>query len=222
MSESAKAVGRTVGEMQVTIDQQAAEIERLNAALKKQAAAAKTGMDAAKRASNLQLEEAKRLRAESSPEALESERAANDQLTAEIERLRGKLNKEIDAAADANVRLILAEQERDQLKAVVNSQLITDALRLMRATSSLSGWHEKADELESVINSPNKALAAHEAEVLERVANELAVEASGLPSQHENKSRGSSTYNWQMHFVRRLIDRATQLRTSASAEEVKS
>lgn len=140
----------------------------------------------------------------------------------EIERLRGKLNKEIDAAADANVRLILAEQERDQLKAVVNSQLITDALRLMRATSSLSGWHEKADELESVINSPNKALAAHEAEVLERVANELAVEASGLPSQHENESRGSSTYNWQMHFVRRLIDRADQLRTSASAEGVKS
>jgi hypothetical protein len=53
--------------------------------------AAHAGMDAATSASSIRLEEAARLRAESSPEALASERAANALLTDENERLRGLL-----------------------------------------------------------------------------------------------------------------------------------
>jgi hypothetical protein len=56
---------------------------RLNETLRKQAAAAHAGMDAAKRASTIQLELAEQARAESSPEALASERAANSILTEE-------------------------------------------------------------------------------------------------------------------------------------------
>ncbi|SAL01638.1 hypothetical protein AWB80_08173 [Caballeronia pedi] len=50
--------------------------------------AALTGMDAAKRVSTIQLAEAHRARAESSPEVLASERAANAVLTDENEKLR--------------------------------------------------------------------------------------------------------------------------------------
>jgi hypothetical protein len=59
--------------------------------------AALAGMDAATSASTIRLEEAARLRAESSPEALASERAANAILTEENERLRDVIAK---AAAD--------------------------------------------------------------------------------------------------------------------------
>lgn len=64
----------------------AAEVD---AVLKRQAAAAISGMHAAKAISSGQVEQARKLRAESNPEALESERQANAILTervAELER----------------------------------------------------------------------------------------------------------------------------------------
>lgn len=67
------------------------EIERLRDAIKRQAAAAKTGMDAATRISSVQLEQARIARAESSPDAIDSERNANAVLTGEVERLRAEL-----------------------------------------------------------------------------------------------------------------------------------
>jgi hypothetical protein len=66
--------------------------------LRRQANAARSGMDAAKRISSVQLQQAHRLRAESSPEALESERQANAILTdriAELERQLDGANKTI-------------------------------------------------------------------------------------------------------------------------------
>jgi hypothetical protein len=60
------------------------------AIVKRQAAAARMGMDAATRISSGQLEQAHRLLAESSPDALESERQANAVLTEETERLRAE------------------------------------------------------------------------------------------------------------------------------------
>lgn len=67
------------------------EIERLRDAIKRQAAAAKIGMDAATRISSVQLEQARIARAESSPDAIDSERNANAVLTGEVERLRAEL-----------------------------------------------------------------------------------------------------------------------------------
>jgi hypothetical protein len=61
---------------------------RMNETLRRQAAAATMGMDAAKRTSTFQLELAEQARAESSPEALASERAANAILTEENARLQ--------------------------------------------------------------------------------------------------------------------------------------
>ena len=60
-------------------------IADLEEQLKTQARAALAGMDAAKRASTIQLDLADKARAESSPEALASERAANARLTEENE-----------------------------------------------------------------------------------------------------------------------------------------
>jgi hypothetical protein len=69
-------------------------VEALEAQLKAQARAALAGMDAATRASSIRLELAEKARAESSPEALASERAANAILTEENERLRAALEAE--------------------------------------------------------------------------------------------------------------------------------
>lgn len=38
-------------------------------------------------------------------------------------------------------------------ESVVSSKLLTDAIRLMRATGEPSGWHEKADQLEAMIRA---------------------------------------------------------------------
>jgi len=53
----------------------------------RQAKAAKMGMDAAKKSAAIMERNAKQMRAESSPEAIESERAANAMLTDRVEEL---------------------------------------------------------------------------------------------------------------------------------------
>lgn len=58
-----------------------------DAIIAKQAKSAKQGMDAAQAVASSNLEQAKRLHADSSPEALESERAANATLTERIAEL---------------------------------------------------------------------------------------------------------------------------------------
>lgn len=63
----------------------------VDAVLKRQASAAINGMNAAKAISSGQLDRARRLRAESNPEALESERAANAILTDRIAELEKRL-----------------------------------------------------------------------------------------------------------------------------------
>lgn len=80
-----------------SLEQQSAEIERLNRAIKLQANAFKSGMDAATEISSHQLQRAARLRSESRPEALESERAMNAQLTEDCDRLSA-LNAKLLAA----------------------------------------------------------------------------------------------------------------------------
>lgn len=70
-----------------------AQCERQAEALEKQARAAKTGMDAAKAGASAMQENARRMLAESNPDALESERQANAILTAENERLREELRQ---------------------------------------------------------------------------------------------------------------------------------
>ncbi len=65
-----------------------AELEYL---LARQAKAAQRGMDAAKKAAGSNLEQAKRLHDECNPQALESERAANAQMTEQIAKLEAHI-----------------------------------------------------------------------------------------------------------------------------------
>jgi hypothetical protein len=67
----------------------AAEVDTV---LQRQAAAALSGMDAAHATSRAELKAAQRLRGESSPEALESERQANSLLTDRIAELESELD----------------------------------------------------------------------------------------------------------------------------------
>ncbi|HJV75463.1 MAG TPA: hypothetical protein VJ654_14650 [Noviherbaspirillum sp.] len=68
-------------------------IEQLQFTIARQARAAKMGMDAAKSSAQAMLTEANKARAESSPDALASERAANAALTDQIERLQRELEE---------------------------------------------------------------------------------------------------------------------------------
>jgi uncharacterized small protein (DUF1192 family) len=87
-----------VCEMESEITALRAEVERLNLALKKQAASALMGMDAAKAIAASDVREAARLYAESNPSAIDSERTANQLLTDEIDQLRSQLSAAILAA----------------------------------------------------------------------------------------------------------------------------
>ena len=77
-------------------------------ALKRQGNAAKMGMDAAKKDASWREENARRLLAESNPAALESERAANAELTVENERLQARVAMLEDFVADAQVDALRA------------------------------------------------------------------------------------------------------------------
>lgn len=91
-------------------------IAELEQSLKRQAKAAISGMDAAKAVASSNLEHATRLRAESSPETLESERAANALLTervAELEEREQALAAQFVALQDAATDLIHASSEED-------------------------------------------------------------------------------------------------------------
>lgn len=82
-----------------------ARIRDLESAIKRQAASAIAGMNAATAISSGQLQQAHRLRAESSPEALESERQANAILTervAELELANESLRAVISACQCAS------------------------------------------------------------------------------------------------------------------------
>lgn len=74
------------------ISQQSAELEDLKHLLQRVRSAAISGMNAAKEISRHELATAKRLRAESTPEVVDSERSANALLTEENERLRQQVS----------------------------------------------------------------------------------------------------------------------------------
>jgi len=84
-----------------------AELEYL---LARQAKAAQQGMDAVKSVASYELKQAKRLRAECSPEALESERAANALLTERVAELEGR--EQVLAAHVESIRYVLVDAKR--------------------------------------------------------------------------------------------------------------
>lgn len=82
-----------------------------DAIIAKQANAAKQGIDAAKKGAGSELEQAKRLHAERSPEALESEREANAKLTnmvADLEHERDALAAHVERQSELLSRLVSA------------------------------------------------------------------------------------------------------------------
>lgn len=136
-------------------------VARLNNALTRQANAATLGMDAAQAVASSNLEQAKRLHAESSPEALESEREANARLT----ELSAKL-----------------EQERDALAAHVEA-LSSNAVALADACENktdlpLHKWAVKCAMLVSRVykaaeEKPTTTLRHHDASILREYAEKL-------------------------------------------------
>ena len=91
------------------------QITELKNALTRQAGAAKTGMDAAKKHGSHMESEAKRLHAECNPEALESEREANAKLT----ELVAELECERDAYRAAEEMQVALRQKAEEREAAL-------------------------------------------------------------------------------------------------------
>jgi hypothetical protein len=100
------------------IEQQAARIAELEAAIRKQANAARSLADATIRDASIRQGLAEKALAESSPEVLASERQANALLTEENERL--------------NARLTALESERDALLAAAGKEAVAHKFALIR------------------------------------------------------------------------------------------
>jgi hypothetical protein len=108
----------------------AAEVDTV---LKRQAAAAISGMNAATAISSGQVQQAHRLRAESNPEALESERQANAILTAELDTM----NLAVGYFHEENDRLITRIAELE--KALSNCRLLA-MKRLHKGAVEKADW----------------------------------------------------------------------------------
>ena len=116
--------------------------DEVDEVLKRQAAAARSGMDAAKAISSRQLELAQKARAESSPDALESERQANALLTAENERLREDLEL----------------QRKIDLQIIAEKQQLRGNLSL--AEEGLANYQQENERLRNEIRAANEAIEA--------------------------------------------------------------
>lgn len=83
-----------------------------------------------------------------------------------------------------------------------------------------TGYRQDADTcryVAQVLNeSPAQSCAEIEAAAVDNFAQALCQKAKELPAQHEAPSRGQSTYNWQMHYVRVARCYASQLRQQGS------
>ena len=88
------------------------QITELKNALTRQAKAAQQGMDAAKAVASSELEQAKRLYAECSPEDLESEREANAKLTELVAELESQVEQH-KAAEEVQMALRQKAEERE-------------------------------------------------------------------------------------------------------------
>lgn len=87
MSDWAGTPEQEIETLRKMVEQRDGRIEELEQSLKRQASAAKMGMDAAKKSGAAMYEHGRKMLKESNPEALESERAANAILTNRIEEL---------------------------------------------------------------------------------------------------------------------------------------
>ena len=127
---------RRLRNMEAEIGVLAARVADQERAIKLQASAAKRGMDAAKARGGHMEAEARRLYAESSPEALESERRANAQLTAELETMAAHVERLHDAleACDAGWQVgsshVQAAHARQALQRIRSESPTTSLARL--------------------------------------------------------------------------------------------
>ena len=116
-----------------------------DAIIAKQANAAKQGMDAAKKVAGSNLEQAKRLQAESSPAALESEREANARLT----ELVAKLEQERDAAIERLECELYSKCRND-------GSVMADAYR--KCADMITPWLGEENGTDTLVNSVSRSL----------------------------------------------------------------
>lgn len=175
-----------------------------DAIIAKQAKAAKQGMDAAKKVASSELEQAKRLNAESSPAALESEREANARLTelvAKLEQERDALAAHVEQLQEAGDKLrepwdlskILGAETRRRVEGWDKARAESPASSLARRDAlkeakTVESW---ADCLESIIrhveaeHSKDPNYPAIGAEGMGEFAADMRTEAENLRKKAE-------------------------------------
>ncbi|KXJ45840.1 hypothetical protein [Marinobacter sp. Hex_13] len=120
----------------------------VDATLAKQAKAARNGMDAARSASTQEMKEAQRLRDESKPELLESERQANAQLTAQLEYLEQLASDRLELVTATTDRALALETALAESTRILREILQGEKLQFSRRIQICS-W---ADHLDALTN----------------------------------------------------------------------
>lgn len=135
-----------------------AEHDGLKEAIEKQARSAIMGMDAAKKHASEMLKEAAKLNAESKPDILASERAANAALTEEVESIRAELEREkaerqtfqhghrLISARCADLERELEEARKDVEREKILLTQAGNALSIFYG----SGWHYSEEEIRQI------------------------------------------------------------------------
>jgi hypothetical protein len=149
-----------------------AENEKLKKAIKRQASAAIAGMNAAKAVSYENLELARKLMAESSPENLTSERAANELLTEENEKLRAEIDR---------INSILNAPEINNF---VNGAALEAAHQRDRWGTASDAGKTPADWFWLIGYLAGKALHAHTAGNLDKALHHTITTAAALCNWH--------------------------------------
>ena len=191
------------------------QITELKNALTRQARAAKTGMDAAKKHGSHMESEAKRLHAECNPEALESEREANAKLTelvAELERERDAYR----AAEEMQVALRQKAEEREAALAAHVERLDALSVRVLHecpnwADSPQSIFLEMLAELRG--ESPATALT-HRDLIKQAEALELVNCQSGPQEDTPQEDAFDAGWDAAFELIRQF---ASELRQQAEA-----
>jgi len=166
-------------------------------ALKRQGTAAKMGMDAAKKDACWREENAKRLLSESNPAALESERAANAELTEGIEHLQDALIRQ-GKMLSAIVNIVKGPPEEGSLHSTHDAVESVERLQARVASLECSLW-----EAEDPTN-PDAFILRKQAEAVEDFSFHLFVECQAGSNEDSDAHRKA----YSEFFVKRLRNEA--------------
>jgi hypothetical protein len=115
------------------------------------------------------------------------------------------------------IRKEISQAQQDAIDSIeVTPEMLKNAQKFsgLGATvcASMIGSYDLITEMYKVMRATEIASNEHDAEVIDNFADSLALQAESFPEGVECEIKGSSWYNWQMYFVRKMKSYANTLR----------